>query len=413
MKGAIISLVLSILLLLYVFINFYILRNLFLHIFENADWFESLPSFIAAVAYFGIIIFYLGLLYALVKIFFIKKIQQPISVVLTKKKEPQLYSFIEKICSSIGAKNPVLIEATCGTTISIEYKKGFLSFLEEQKTLSISLPLFKQYTLPEFASVVSSEVAHYNESVRSQIYYFIKNIVTLFYNASHKNDAIDEYVNTTKNTTTNILLISLLYLLLFFNIISKKISLIFYTISHAISKSYLSSMDYEADRIASQLVGSEVIESALFKQHLVNLAWQEAYDLLLKEQKPKSNSLPNDFIQLVSHIINNKTPEELNKWKNTITHSSVSSYSPTKPSLSERIQQIRRKNFKCSFTSDKNALSLLQNVDEYSKVLTTRLYREQIQLSFSSEDLVDCQQFLHPPETNEMIVDSSSDNTFF
>jgi hypothetical protein len=404
-----------IILFAYIVFIFFLLRSLFVHIDENFEWIETLPSVLGILAYIGVIIFYGILIFALVKQFFTSSSQKQTSIILAKKKEPTLYSFVEKICTAVGSKTPSLIEAHCGTTIAIEYKQGILSFLEEQQTLSLGLPLFSNLTMEEFACLLANELAYYSSNIQSKIYYFIKSITNFFYKAAFEKDSIDQSIEIKRDTAGNIITRLFFSLILFINKIAKWINMLFLYIGYSICKSYLFKMEYEADRTAAQLVGCNSFESAFTKQSITDTIIQEAIDELRRERKPNDNSLPNDFIRYTSLLLNNKPDEEIKKLKSRLMNNDgrKSKYN-LKPSLQERIAYVKKKGFKGVFSSDKPATSIISQFPEISKALTSRYYREQLHLQFSSEDLITPEQFTHTaPQNNEMIIDSTTDNDFF
>ncbi|MBP8976283.1 MAG: hypothetical protein KBG83_06160 [Bacteroidetes bacterium] len=403
------------LLFAYIVVIFFLLRSLFVHIDENFEWIETLPTVLGILAYSGVIIFYGILIFALVKQFFTSTSRKQPSVILAKKKEPAIYSFVEKICTAVSSKTPSLIEAHSGTTIAIEYKQGILSFLEEQQTLSIGLQLLSNLTMEEFACLLADELAYYSNNIQSRIYYFIKSIINLFYRAAFEKDAIDRSIEIKKDTAGNIVTRLFFSLILFINKIAKWINMLFLYIGYSICKSYLFKMEYEADRTASQLVGYNAFESALIKQSITDNIFQEANDELRKERKPNDNSLPNNFIQYTSLLLNNKPDEEMKKLKSRLMNNEEGkSKLKLKPSLQDRIAYVKKKGFKGVFSSDKPATSLISQFPEISKALTSRYYHEQLHLKFSSEDLVPPEQFIHTPsQNNDMIIDSTTENDFF
>lgn len=408
--GITIASAMALLLFLYGVLIIFLLRSLFLHIDENLEWSETLDPTFGIILYVLVILVYCGLLFVLIKPFFPTSRKQT-SLIVAKKKEPAIYTFIEKICAALGSKTPTLIEFTCGTSIAINYKQGILSFLEEQQTLSIGFPFFSQLTLPEFACAVANDLAFYANTAKARIYYFVKHILNFFHrNATQTDDIFEEKVRIAKNIAGNIFGRFFFLLLLAFLWLGKKVNSIFFLIGKSISKSYLISMEFEADKIAAHLVGNDVFESTLLKQFLTKTSWKEALELLQKERKPNDRSIPNDFVELISLILKEKPEEELAKIKERWGKITADT-NPWLPSPQERIQSVKKKGYKGIFSSDKTALSLLNQPSELTKTLTTRFYREELQIQFSSEDLISAQNYIHPPESNEMILDSTSDDT--
>lgn len=410
-KGTLIATSLTLLLALYFYLLLFIASNLIIHLDENTDWFDTLPHGFGIVAYIIVALVYICLLFALTKVFFISPQKKQPSTTLARKKEPSLYSYIEKLSSSLGVKPPILIEVNLGTSISIEYKRGILSFLEEQQSLTIGLPLVYQFSLSEFTCAVTTTLAHYINPRITRIYFFIKSIINIFQKGAKDYDTLDTKLILFRNTAGNIITRSFFSFLLFFVSIAKKVNTLFLRIAHVISKNYLYALEYEADRIAGSVTGYDVFESMLMKQYLLQALHSEGIELLRKERKPNDRSLPNDFSELISLLLQQKTDEDLKKLKASIATQKEKNY--LTPSFAERISQVKKRPTKGSLDGEKPASTLFTQLQELSRTLTLRFFREQLNIQFSPQDLISSSDYINPPESEDMILDQPIDRGFF
>ncbi|MCX7984040.1 MAG: hypothetical protein N3A63_03945 [Bacteroidetes bacterium] len=410
-KGVLIASALTVLFVLYIFLILGIFQNFIFHIDQNTDWLEEFPNGLGIVVYCIVTIVYLCTLGALIKVFFWTPQKKQPSVTLSRKKEQTLFSFVEKLCTTLGVKPPTTVEVNLSTSITLEYKQGLLSFLEEQQTLVIGLSLLTHLTLAEFACVLANNFANYRSPFHTRIYFFIKSIIFFFHKAAYSNDSIDSRLLLSKNTASNIVTRLFFSCLLLFSSLVKKICILFLAIAHAISKRYVYKLEFEADKCAASITSHEIFEATLFKQYLSTHVQEEAFDTLRKERKPNDRALPNNFPELTVQLLRQKTDEDLKVLKAQFF--SYSTKELLKPPPSERIQQAKKRPVKGGYTNDKPAQSIVTQYEEISRTLTLRLYKEQLTIQFSPQDLIPTSEYLNPPQSDDMILNDTTDRGFF
>jgi len=74
-------------------------------------------------------------------------------------------------------------------------------------------------------------------------------------------------------------------------------------------------MEFDADRYAVRLSGPAAFESSLSKLYSLNIALKKALSQLKMEKEPDDNSLPNDFVLLVSSNMKQKSAGNTSKAK--------------------------------------------------------------------------------------------------
>jgi len=83
----------------------------------------------------------------------IKKFALPLS----RKKDPALFALIDKLCRSIGSKIPSTLEVDCSVAVTAQYKRGLISFLEDDLTLTMGLPVISEMSTTEFVALLVHE----------------------------------------------------------------------------------------------------------------------------------------------------------------------------------------------------------------------------------------------------------------
>ena len=132
---------------------------------------------------------------------------------------------------------------------------------------------------------------------------------------------------------------------------------------------------------------------------MLDSASVEAFSQLKTQRKPNDNSLPDDFVLLISTISRQFSDKSNLKPKQNSPRGGEA-IRAVYPSYQERIGHVKKIESKDLFQSDKPASTLFTNFEELSKVASVQLYREILHLRFGKDDLVPTSQF-----------DSSSDQT--
>jgi hypothetical protein len=388
---------------LYIFIIMFVGSSLFDHIADNASFIDDFPIILGFLAYiFPIIIGFL-FIGAMVKPFFAPPVVKRFSIPLSRKKEPSLFTFVDKLCRSIGHVLPANIEIDFAVDTVTSYRHGLISFLEDDLTLTIGLPAVSEMTIEEFSGMLAHEFAHFTEKTTTRLYYIITNVNSWFARVVFDQDMIDKKLTVWEETATNVIIRLLISFLKVFIWLTRILCRTLLLAGHGVSRYYVRQMEFEADRYAARLVGSDVFESALYKMHITNKALNEAFLQLKKLKNQNDTSLPDNLIQLISTMRNQMTEEEISRAKENaaIPRKGIFDSHPTD---SERIEKVKTSGTKGTFQSDKPASTLFSNFNEVTKIASIRFYRESLRLRFEQSSLISTQDFLAIPEP-EQIVD--------
>lgn len=396
---------------LYVILILFIANTTFDHIEDNISLLDSYPLAIGLLLYIIPILFGILLIAAMVKPLFARPSVKKLLIPISRMKEPALYAFVDKVCHAVGSKIPINIEVDCSVSTSANYRQGFVSLLEDNLTLTISLPLVSEITMTEFANFLAHEFGQYTEKTRIRLSYFITHINLWFTRAIYEQDVIDSKLATLLMTASGSITQLPLSIAKFFIWLSRKILTLFLLAGHAISKIIVRQIEFEADDCSIRTAGFESFKSSLTKQDTINDASAEAYAELKKQRGPNDNSLPDDFIFLISSIIRQKSDKDIMKTKKALPQEKVAIYT-VYPSNKERIEHAKdivSIVSKEMFQSDQPAFTLFTNFEELTKNASVRLYRETLGLRFEKEDLVPTNKFdISPEQTLGTIeIDSS------
>jgi hypothetical protein len=395
--------------LLYIFLILFIINTTYGHIEDNISFFNDYPLVVGLLLYIIPIFVGILLIAAMLKPLIARSSAKKLSIPLSRKKEPALYAFVEKLCHTIGSKIPTNIEVDCSTKASAQYRRLLISFLEDDLTLTIGLPVISEMTIPEFANLLASEFGQYTHTIEMRFSYVITSVNLWFAQAVYEQDVIDDKLALLSLTLSSISQIPLL-IAKFFIWLSRKILTVFLLAGHSISRNFVRQIEFEADDCSVQLAGYESFKSSLTKLDTIANASVEAFAQLKTQRNPNDNSLPDDFIILISSMIRKISDKDNVKIKKILPQEKIIVHT-VYPSYQERIEHANKIISNDIFLSDKHASTLFTNFEELTKIASVRLYRESLGLQFEKEDLIPTNQFDTSPNPTQGTVDI--DTSFF
>lgn len=398
----------------YVFIILYILIKLSDHIIDNTVLFDNNPFFTALIFYAIPLLFGIFLIATMLKPLIARSASKKFSAVLNKKREQSLYTFIEKICQSIGAKVPNAIEVDCSVRASAKFRRGVIGFLEDDLILTLGLPIASESSLAEFTSLVAHEFGHSTEKLHMRLYYIITGVRDWFFRKIYEEDIFDQKISIAATVAGGFFRIFILPIVMSSFWLARRILMVFLWAGNAISGYYIRRMEFESDKCAVRLAGAEALESSLTKLQSLNVSVTEAYAELKKKKKPSDDSLPDDFISLVSSIAQHNIDPEIARAKGTALKN-LTGIPEKNPTDRERIEKSKTLPESTATPIEGQTSSLFVNFSETSKLMSLRLYKEILGLHVDQNALVPTNEFFVPAEQKpDMKVEpDENDLSFF
>jgi hypothetical protein len=168
-----------------------------------------------------------------------------------------------------------------------------------------------------------------------------------------------------------------------------------------------------------RLSGHEAFESSISKLHLLDIASKEAFSQLKMQRRPEDNSLPNDFVLLISSLMKQPSVGDTSKTKETALKN-LTGIPVKNPTDRERMEQAKGISAKTVPQSDTLASTLFANFKETAKITSSRLFQEFLGLQFSKDSLVPTDEFINTsektsesPESPDIPLTSEIDSNFF
>ncbi len=331
---------------------------------KGSTWIIALAVYLAPLVA-GVI-----LLLFMVKPFFAPPAWERRTRSVTRKSDPLLFAFVDRVCAAVRAPPPKRIDVDCEVNASAAFRRGLWSMLGSDLVLTIGLPLAGGLTVRQFAGVLAHEFGHFTQGAGMRLTYLIRRVNAWLTRVVYERDAWDEtLVRSCEDADWRIVLILQFARLLVW--VTQKILWALMIVGHAVGGFMLRQMEYDADRHEIGLAGSDAFESTLRRLMLLSAAHQSARaDLWQYSQEGRlPDNLPRLLLASVEHI-----PAESRANLDQIIDSSRTGFFDTHPSDKDRIARAHRENAPGIFHLDLPARVLFSDFDQLAKNVTWDVY---------------------------------------
>ena len=187
----------------------------------------------------------------------------PLNIEITEAEHPKLFAFIRQLCQETGAPFPHKVFVNHEINACVFYNSTILSlFLPVKKNLLIGLGLVNSVNLSEFKAVLAHEFGHFAQSsMKLGSYVYMAN--SIIHSMVYERDKWDELLEQWKNTDMRLAVFAWLLMPVVWTI-RKSMNLIYQGIN-LVHASLSRQMEFNADRVAVSVTGSDAIVNALYK----------------------------------------------------------------------------------------------------------------------------------------------------
>lgn len=306
---------------------------------------------------------------------------------------PALFAMIKSLANNTKCQMPKHVYLSPDVNACVFYNTSFWSiFFPVRKNLEIGLGLFDGTSVDEVKSIIAHEFGHFSQNsmkIGSTVY--VTN--TVLYNLILTDDFLDKWLDKWCMMDTAIIR--------YFGIMTRGLTNLIKRLTvyvyHFVQKGYLKLsryMEYDADNIACQCVGTDIFISALCKVEVLankdNL-YQRMLKSLINEQKMVANYfVGKDIVSKYIHI--REIPQFAfdYEFKEPVRTYSVKSRVRVKnvwashPSLEERITNARAIASLPSKTKSESSWTLIpKEVSEKVSALFTSIIRNNVEDSLT------------------------------
>ena len=202
-------------------------------------------------------------LFTLKFIFKLKNHKPDNRIKLDKKENQELFSFIDDICKSTGAPKPKNIYVDPDVNAYVSYTNVWLSlFLPTKKELTIGLGLVSSLNLSEFKAVVAHEFGHFAQR-SMKIGSYIHSANTIIHGMIFSRDKWDEILDQWRGSDIRLSFAAWIITPVIWVI--RQVLMLFYMLLNRMHSLLSQEMEFNADKVAVKVAGSEAIVSALWR----------------------------------------------------------------------------------------------------------------------------------------------------
>ena len=245
-------------------------------------------------------------LYFLIKfIFSSNKVDRSHLVEITRKDEPQLFEFIDKVNEETKSPKPKRIYLSNEVNAYVFYDSSFWSmFLPIKKNLTIGLGLINAVNLSEFKAILAHEFGHFSQdSMRWGSYVY--NVNQIIFNMLYDNDGLERSMVKMANESS--------YFAITLNItfsVIRFIQWILIGIYGKINQSYMAlsrQMEFHADTISAYVTGGNHLVSSLQRIEIAGICYQNvmSYNGIWVRDGLKSENIYEQQIELTKRFAKN------------------------------------------------------------------------------------------------------------
>ncbi|MGE3801832.1 MAG: M48 family metallopeptidase [Candidatus Kapaibacterium sp.] len=213
---------------------------------------------LGAIAGAGMLVFFT------IKFLFKLKNRKPENrIKLSPQEHPQLWSFVEKVCQETGAPLPKSIYVDPDVNAYVAYSNHWLSlFLPVRKELTIGLGLVNSLNLSQFKGVIAHEFGHFSQR-SMKIGSYIASANTIIHDMIFTRDSWDDMLAKWRSTDIRLSIAAWAITPVIW--IVRQILKLFYSFLNIMHSSLSREMEFNADKVAVSVAGSDAIVSALWK----------------------------------------------------------------------------------------------------------------------------------------------------
>jgi len=326
----------------------------------------------------GLGIFTLGSLVLYYSIKFILSIFQKIEyngIEIFEKDNPELFQLITKTANEVGVDTPKKVFILGGIGAYVSYSNNLKSLIfPTRKNLSIGIGLLYGVTENELKAVLAHEFGHFSQ--KSMIVgSYVGNISKIVENVLYSNKSLKEDVDNIEDINQLVGIISLGAVAY-----NKLIESVLKIIHKQLEFNYLKlsrEMEYHADKIATNVVGMQIMSKPLLRIELYEYAYNELipFFMQLQDKRKYSENIYENMLQLVDFYVehfdldtvNNLPNVEFNKFNQNYSLIQLEDLWSTHPELDKRLKNIESTQIDSIIDTSSIAINLLNNREQFEK----------------------------------------------
>lgn len=297
--------------------------------------------------------------------------------------EPELKKMIEDLVNEIGTGFPKRIYLSHEVNASVFYHSSFWSmFLPVKKNLHIGLGLVNSTTVSEFKGILAHEFGHFSQK-SMKVGSFVYNVNKIIFNILYDNESYNKAINTWSSASGYFVIF--IYLAIWFNKGTQAILRLMYKIVNVNYLGLSREMEFHADAIGANIVGSEAMISSILRMDLSAQSYDKVlhyYEGKIKDSITTENLFPQHSFAM-NYVAENSNIEIANNFpKVTLEHSerfnksklTIENQWSSHPSDTDRVNAFLALGIPAINTNISPANSLFKNIHETQSRISKKLF---------------------------------------
>ncbi len=327
---------------------------------------------------------------ALLLIFLIKPIFAPRrrtmdGLALRPEDQPRLFAYVTRLCEVMSAPMPREIKVDCQPNASARFRRGWLSLLGNDLTLTIGLPLAAGMSLRQLTGVLAHEFGHFSQGLGMRLTFLIHGINLWFARLVYERDRWDEQLYEAAHSQVPYAAI-LAWLGIALVWAARRVLWVLMMIGAIVSFALSRQMEYDADRAEARVAGSETFAATM--RRVNELAMAAAIAGYQQGRTWQQGRLADNLPQLVVTHAESLGPESRAAIDKTIGEEKTG-WLATHPSAPDRIANAAREGAPGVVRSELPAAALFENFDAVCRTLTFVYYKDVAGEQVTRENLVE------------------------
>lgn len=301
---------------------------------------------------------------------------------IKRDKEPEFFKLIDDVVTEVETNHPKKVFLSSDVNAFVNYNSTFWSmFFPVKKNLTVGLGLINTTTVSELKAILAHEFGHFSQS-SMKVGSYVNQANKIIYDMLYNNKGFDDMLKSFAGLN-GILQIFAIFALWFIKGIQWILSK-FYDILFKKHMSLSRQMEFNADAIATYLVGSDVNSASLLRLDLSEAAIDNSIRFYLdksinfdtKNLYKNQATLLQFLAEENNHRIENKLPyiniNELDRYNKSKLH--IENQWASHPTIKQRIEAIKKLNKPSLNIDSRLATNLLRNFDQYAENFTDRIF---------------------------------------
>ncbi|MFT3788809.1 MAG: M48 family metalloprotease [Tepidisphaeraceae bacterium] len=298
---------------------------------------------------------------------------------VTRRDQPLLFAYVDKLCDTLGALRPAEIHIDVMVNASASFREGLAGFVGGQTVLTVGLPLVAGTTLREFTGILAHEFGHFAQRGGMRARYVVHRINVWFARVAYERDAWDDTLDAHAHGDTHWSIQLIAHMARFVVWLSRRVLAMLMYVGHLFCAILMRQGEYDADRAAVRIVGSRTAVQMLRRVPVLDLAGQATFDSL--DLAYSERRMPDNLPAVVA-VRAGEVRDDVRKKIIDAVSRSKTGWFDTHPSDSDRIRAMERAGeaglMQLPESDTQPASALFANFDTLCKLMTRQIYADKL-----------------------------------